>query len=63
VDARWTWRGLLAERAIEVTAGTSFDRQDVHRFGYNNFSGTQLGVQGALRRDEQYDVYNFDQYL
>ncbi len=63
VDARWTWRGLLGERAIEVTAGTSYDRQNVHRFGYNNFAGSQLGVKGDLRRDEQDDVYNFDQYL
>jgi iron complex outermembrane receptor protein len=63
VDARWIWRGMLAQRQFDVTAGTSYDRQNVHRFGYNNFSGTQLGVQGALRRDEQDDVYNFDQYL
>jgi len=63
VDARWSWRGLLAERALEITAGTSYDRQDVHRFGYNNFSGAQLGVSGDLRRDEQDDVYNFDQYV
>jgi iron complex outermembrane receptor protein len=63
VDARWTWRGLLVDRAFEVTAGTSYDRQNVHRFGYNNFSGSQLGVKGDLRRDEQDDVYNFDQYL
>ena len=63
VDARWTWRGLLAQRPIEVTTGTSYDRQNVHRFGYNNFTGSRFGVKGDLRRDEQDDVYNFDQYL
>jgi iron complex outermembrane receptor protein len=62
-DARWNWRGMLAQRPIEITAGISYDRQNVHRFGYNNFSGSQLGVKGDLRRDEQDDVYNLDQYL
>ena len=62
-DARWTWRGALLDRALEVTAGTSYDRQDQHRLGYNNFSGALLGVQGDLRRDEQDDVYNIDEYL
>jgi len=63
LDARWSWRTALAQRPFELTAGISYDRQDVHRFGYNNFSGTQLGVKGDLRRDEQDDVYNVDQYL
>ena len=63
VDARWNWRTALAQRPFELTAGTSYDRQSVHRRGYNNFSGTQLGVKGDLRRDEQDDVYNVDEYL
>jgi len=63
VDARWTWHGTLAARPFEVVAGTSYDRQDVHRFGYNNFDGGTLGVKGTLRRDEQDDVYNVDEYV
>jgi len=62
-DARWTWRGALAQRPLEITAGTSYDRQNQQRQGYNNFSGDTLGVQGDLRRDEQDDVYNIDQYV
>ena len=43
------------------------DRLDEHRRGYENFSGPAsartLGVQGALRRDEDNDVRNVDEYL
>jgi iron complex outermembrane receptor protein len=63
VDARWNWRTTLAGRSFELTAGASYDRQRVHRLGYNNFSGTHIGVKGDLRRDEWDDVHNFDQYL
>jgi iron complex outermembrane receptor protein len=62
-DVRWTWHGTLAQRPFELTAGTSYDTQDVHRFGYNNFSGALLGVRGDLRRDEKDNVYNVDEYL
>jgi iron complex outermembrane receptor protein len=34
-----------------------------HRLGWQNFSGTTLGVQGALRRDEDNLVSNLDPYL
>jgi len=63
VDLRWTWNALLAGRPLQVTAGANYDNQDVHRFGYNNFSGTQRGVKGTLRRDEQDNVYNVDEYV
>ena len=58
-DARWSWKSDV----LELTAGLAYDRQNQHRRGYENFSGAQTGVQGALRRDEQDNVYNFDQYL
>ncbi len=61
-DARWTWHGSLADRPLDFAVGTSFDREDVQREGFNNFVGSTLGVQGALRRDEQDDEYDFDQY-
>jgi iron complex outermembrane receptor protein len=61
-DARWTSHASLAGRPFELTAGVDYDRQDQHRRGFNNYIGAQLGVAGALRRDEQDDVYNFDQY-
>lgn len=63
-DARWTYRGSLLQRPFSVVAGVSFDDFHQHRRGFNNFlSASQLGVQGALRRDEIDTVYNFDQYL
>jgi len=61
-DARWTWRGELAGRAFEIAAGLSADRQQQHRRGYENFVGDVLGVRGALRRDEDDNVRDFDQY-
>ena len=62
-DARWTWRGGPAQHPFDITAGVNYDRQSQHRRGYNNFIGTSLGVQGDLRRDEQNDTHNFDQYI
>jgi iron complex outermembrane receptor protein len=63
MDARWTWHGGLAERPFDVTAGISYDLQNQGRLGYNNFVGSVVGVQGDLRRDEQNDEYDFDQYV
>ncbi|MFT3791101.1 MAG: TonB-dependent receptor [Rudaea sp.] len=61
-DARWSYGGVFADRPFDVSVGTSYDRQNQHRQGYNNYLGTTLGVKGALRRDEQNLVFNFDQY-
>jgi iron complex outermembrane receptor protein len=62
-DARWTWHGGLAQRPFDVTAGINYDVQNQHRRGYNNYVGNVLGVQGDLRRDEQDDEHDFDQYV
>lgn len=62
VDTRWIWQGMLLDRALQFTTGMNWDREDQHRLGYENFVGDQLGVIGALRRNEQDDVYDFDQY-
>ena len=62
-DARWTWSGDLGARPFTLTAGMTYDLQNQHRLGYNNFIGPALGVQGALRRDEQDDEHDFDQYV
>jgi iron complex outermembrane receptor protein len=61
-DLRWNNHSTLADRALDLTAGVTYDRQNQLRQGYNNFVGTTLGVQGALRRDEDDDVYNVDEY-
>jgi iron complex outermembrane receptor protein len=63
LDARWIHRAQLMDRPLTVTAGLAVDRQDEDRRGYQNFVGATLGVQGALRRQEDNRVQNFDQYL
>jgi iron complex outermembrane receptor protein len=61
-DLRWTWKGELAARPFEVAAGISYDNQGQDRHGYENFIGDVLGVRGALRRNEEDTVHDFDQY-
>jgi iron complex outermembrane receptor protein len=61
-DARWTRRGRMLGQPVELVLGASWDVQDTHRRGYENFAGDTLGVQGALRRDERDRVHAFDQY-
>ena len=67
VDLRWTHGDRLFDRPLTVVAGVANDRLAEHRRGYENFTGTGatrvLGVQGALRRDEDNDVVNLDEYL
>ena len=62
-DLRWTFKGALGEMPLALVAGLAYDKLDEHRVGLQNFVGTTLGVEGALRRDENNDVHNFDQYL
>jgi len=62
-DARWSWKGMLAQRPMTWVAGLSYDRQNELRRGYNNFIGSQLGVQGALRRNENNIVHDLDEYV
>ncbi len=61
-DVRRRWDGQLAGRPFELVVGSSWDRQDQQRRGYENFVGDTLGVIGALRRDERDLVWDFDQY-
>jgi iron complex outermembrane receptor protein len=61
-DIRWTWQGPVAGRPLSWVAGVSFDTQNELRRGYNNFSGSLLGVEGALRRDENDIAKDIDEY-
>jgi len=63
VDARISGLHSLAGFPLRVTAGLNYDAMSEARRGYLNFSGTQLGVKGALRRDESNFIHDFDQYL
>ena len=66
-DVRWTHSGDLLNRDYEFVLGISADYQHQRRFGFNNFitnseGVTELGVVGALRRNENDDVDNVDEY-
>lgn len=66
-DLRWTSELDLAGRPLTLIGGLSYDSMREDRKGYQNFTGEgadqQLGVQGALRRDETNTVYNADPYV
>ncbi|UGQ49308.1 TonB-dependent receptor [Massilia endophytica] len=53
----------FADGVLRTTVGADFDRSSDDRTGYENFVGTQLGVRGALRRDERDVVSNADPYV
>lgn len=61
-DVRWTWSDTVLGRPFEVATGVTYDNQEQHRQGYNNFVGNTLGVRGDKRRDEIDRVFDFDQY-
>jgi len=63
VDSHVTDARELAGTPLQVVGGISYDDLEEARKGYLNFAGTDLGVEGALRRDEANHVYDFDQYL
>jgi iron complex outermembrane receptor protein len=63
IDAHVTDQRSIAGTPVQVVAGLSYDDLEEARKGYLNYVGSQLGVQGAVRRDEANHVYDFDQYL
>ena len=66
-DLRWNWQGLIDGRPLIVVVGLEYDYLSQERLGFENFVGAgaaqQLGVRGALRRDETNDIESFDQYI
>jgi iron complex outermembrane receptor protein len=63
VDSHVTDSRELAGTPLQLVGGVSYDDLEEARKGYLNFEGSDLGVEGALRRDEANHVYDFDQYL
>jgi iron complex outermembrane recepter protein len=63
LDAHVTDARDVAGSPLQVVAGINYDDLAEARKGYLNYVGSQLGVEGALRRDEGNHVYDFDQYL
>ena len=59
VAAQWRHSGVLIGRPYSMTLGLDYDRMAERRQGFVNNNGTA----GALRRDEDDTVYNFDQFL
>jgi iron complex outermembrane receptor protein len=59
----WTEGRRLDGGGRRTSSGLDADRSKDDRTGYENFAGTQLGVKGALRRDEEDVVSNVDPYL
>ncbi len=66
-DLRFGTRGELAGRPYDLVAGLAWDELRERRRGYENFvepdGVAQLGVVGALRRNERNRVGNLDPYL
>lgn len=67
MDLRLDTRGELAGRPWDLVAGLAWDDLRERRRGYENFietgGTTELGVVGALRRNERNRVYNIDPYF
>lgn len=61
LDLRWTGKELVPN--TRFSAGLAFDTMDEDRQGYNNFTATENGVKGDLRRDENNTLWNLDPYL
>jgi len=61
-DVRWSWRTELAGRPFTWVAGVSYDRQNELRRGYDNYVGSTLGIEGALRRNENDITDDLDEY-
>ncbi|HET9581083.1 MAG TPA: TonB-dependent receptor [Usitatibacter sp.] len=59
IDVRASWQ----RRGFTVVAGANVDQLDEDRKGFLNFVGSQLGVQGALRRNESNRVTETGQYV
>jgi iron complex outermembrane receptor protein len=62
-DIHITDRRSLLDRPLQWTAGFNYDNLEEHRQGFQNFIGTELGVEGTLRRHENNRVYDADEYL
>ncbi|GAB2518355.1 TonB-dependent receptor family protein [Lysobacter humi (ex Lee et al. 2017)] len=63
VDARWTWQGRMRGRPVDVVAGLDVQAQRQDRRGYENFTGTALGVRGRLRQQQDDDVRSVEPYV
>ena len=62
-DLQWLAVRPLAGGKLSTTLGLEYNRSKDDRQGFENFVGAQLGVRGALRRDETDKLSSLDPYL
>ena len=62
LNARWRLDRSYDSGRLAVSAGLASDQQLDDRKGYQNFVGSTLGVQGALKRDETNRAKTLDPY-
>jgi iron complex outermembrane receptor protein len=62
-DINWVSVRALGAGKLTATVGIDYGHSSDERKGYETFIGTQFGVQGALRRDEQDTLSSVDPYL
>ncbi len=62
-DLQWLMVRQLAGGKLSTTFGLEYSRSKDDRQGYENFVGTELGVRGALRRDETDKLSSLDPYV
>ena len=62
-DVNWVSVRALGPGKLTATAGVEYGHSVDARKGYENFIGTQFGVQGAPRRDEEDSLSSVDPYL
>lgn len=62
-DISWVDVRNLAGGKLTSTVGIEYGRSRDDRKGYENFTATELGVKGKLRRDETDQVSSTDPYL
>jgi iron complex outermembrane recepter protein len=63
LDVHMADQRQVAGTPLLLIAGVNYDDLAEARKGYLNYIGSELGVEGALRRDEANHVYDFDQYV
>jgi iron complex outermembrane recepter protein len=63
VDLHVSDQRTVGGTPLLLVAGVNYDDLAEARKGYLNYIGQALGVEGALRRDEANNVYDFDQYF
>jgi iron complex outermembrane receptor protein len=63
IDVHLTDRRTAGDTTLQLTAGITYDGIDESRRSYQNFIGSESGVQGAMRAAGATRFYNFDEYL